>query len=154
MANKLDPEKIEILTVDAPQDGIYLLSRMKQENHPEYKNAFKLLQMTGDSCSAGDRVANVDPIGNVYPCQFSQRQDYCVGNIRKKKFSKMWNDPSNEVLNRFRAKKNNLKGICSTCANMELCGGGCRIRGLNQHEDIWAEDSFCSYNLFKTPLSN
>lgn len=46
----------------------------------------------------------------------------------------MWNDPDNLVLNRFRAKKEKLKGICS---------GGCRIRGLNQHGDIWAEDSLC-----------
>ncbi|MCW4048114.1 MAG: radical SAM protein [Candidatus Bathyarchaeota archaeon] len=152
-ANEVDPDVIEILTVDAPQDGVYLLNRMKEENHPEYENAYKLLEMTGDSCSAGDRVANVDPVGNVYPCQFSQQPDYCVGNIRETLFSEMWNDPSNEVLNKFRAKKNNLKGICGVCPNKELCGGGCRIRGLNQHNDIWAEDSFCPYDLLKKPLT-
>jgi radical SAM protein with 4Fe4S-binding SPASM domain len=145
-AKELDPEVIEILTVDAPQDGVYLLNRMKEENHPEYKNAYKLLSMTGDSCSAGDRVANVDPVGNVYPCQFSQRSDFCIGNIRETKFSEMWNDPENDILNRFRAKKQNLKGICNTCSNMDTCGGGCRIRSLNQHGDIWAEDSFCVFD--------
>jgi len=144
-ARDLDPEVIEILTVDAPQDGIYLLNRMKEENHPEYENAYKLLSMTGDSCSAGDRVANVDPVGNVYPCQFSQRPDYCVGNIRETTFGEMWNDPENDILNKFRAKKDNLNGICKACSNMDLCGGGCRIRGLNQHGEIWAEDSFCEF---------
>jgi len=102
--------------------------------------------MTGDSCSAGDRVANVDPVGNVYPCQFSQRPDYRVGNIRETKFSEMWSDPENDILNKFRAKKTNLKGICRTCSNMDTCGGGCRIRGLNQHGDIWAEDSLCEFD--------
>jgi len=145
-ARDLDPEVIEILTVDAPQDGIYLLNRMKEENHPEYENAYKLLSMTGDSCSAGDRVANVDPVGNVYPCQFSQRPDYCVGNIRETTFGEMWNDPGNDILNKFRAKKDNLNGICKACSNMDLCGGGCRIRGLNQHGEIWAEDSFCEFD--------
>ncbi len=146
-ANEIDPEKIEILTVDAPQDGVYLLNRMREENHPEYENAFKLLSMTGDSCSAGDRVANVDPEGNVYPCQFSQRPDYLIGNVRETKFSKLWNDSDNDVLNRFRAKKENLKGICSNCSNMSVCGGGCRVRGLNQHGDIWAEDSMCEVDV-------
>jgi Fe-coproporphyrin III synthase len=149
-AKELDPETIEILTVDAPQDGVYLLNRMKEENHSEYENAYKLLNMTGDSCSAGDRVANVDPEGNVYPCQFSQRPDYMVGCVRDMKFSEMWNDPDNEVLNKFRAKKENLKGICSSCTNMRVCGGGCRIRGLNQHGDIWAEDSLCGFNKIPT----
>jgi radical SAM protein with 4Fe4S-binding SPASM domain len=149
-AKRLDPEKIEILTVDAPQDGVYLLDRMRIEKHPEYENAYKLLNMTGDSCSAGDRVANVDPVGNVYPCQFSQRPDYCVGNIRDTRFSMMWNDPENDVLRRFRAKKHNLKGICGKCSNMQICGGGCRIRGLNRHGDIWAEDSLCSFG--KVPV--
>ncbi len=149
-AKELDPETIEILTVDAPQDGVYLLNRMKEEKHPEYENAYKLLNMTGDSCSAGDRVANVDPEGNVYPCQFSQRPDYMVGCIRDTKFSEMWNDPENEILNKFRAKKENLKGICSNCTNMKVCGGGCRIRGLNQHGDIWAEDSMCEFDKIST----
>jgi radical SAM protein with 4Fe4S-binding SPASM domain len=153
-ANELDPAKIEILSVDAPQDGVYLLKRMKDENHPEYENAYKLLNMTGDSCSAGDRVANVDPVGNVYPCQFSQRLDYRVGSLRDTKFSVMWNDQRNEILNRFRAKKDNLKGICSRCANMNACGGGCRIRGLNQRNDIWAEDSLCPYDRISLLPSN
>ena len=30
---------------------------------------------------------------------------------------------------------------------MRVCGGGCRIRGLNQHGDIWAEDSMCEVDV-------
>ncbi len=64
----MDPAAMEILTVDAPQDGAYLLQNMSRDEDPELSNAMTLLQCTGDSCSAGDRVANVDPTGNVYPC--------------------------------------------------------------------------------------
>lgn len=144
-AKTLDPEKIEILTVDAPQDGIYLLNKMKTEGHPEYKNAYKLLSYTGDSCSAGDRVANVGPTGNIYPCQFSQRPDYKIGNIREQKFSKIWNDPNNKILKMLRTKKNNISGECGSCINLEVCGGGCRIRALHEHGNLFSEDSFCAF---------
>ena len=142
-AKELNPEKLEILTVDAPQDGIYLLNKMREENHPEYENAFKLLSFTGDSCSAGDRVANVDPAGNVYPCQFAQMEKFKIGNIREHKFSEIWNDPVNPILKEFRNKKKLLKDKCGECASKDLCGGGCRIRAYMEFGDIWSQDPFC-----------
>ena len=151
-AKTLDPSLIEILTVDAPQDGIYLLKKMKEENHPEYENAYKLLSFTGDSCSAGDRAANVDPVGNIYACQFAQRPELVVGNVRDHKFSEIWNNSDSEILTKFRAKKGELKGICGECVNKDVCGGGCRIRALNQHRDIWAEDSMCPCDVLCQPL--
>nr|QNO57796.1 PqqA peptide cyclase [Methanosarcinales archaeon ANME-1 ERB7] len=143
----LSPDKMEILTVDAPQDGILLLNKLKADNNPEYENALKLLQYTGDSCSAGDRVANVDPTGNVYPCQFAQLEQFKIGNIRERKFSELWNDPENHVLAAFREKTKLLKGKCGSCQYKELCGGGCRIRAYAQDGDIWAEDPLCPLEL-------
>ena len=104
-ARDMNPDDMEILTVDAPQDGIYLLNKMKADASPEYDNALKLLQYVGDSCSAGDRVANVDPVGNVYPCQFAQLEEFKIGNIRERKFSELWNDSENPVLAAFREKR-------------------------------------------------
>ena len=145
-ARDLDPEEMEILTVDAPQDGIYLLNKLREDNNPEYENALKLLQYTGDSCSAGDRVANVDPAGNVYPCQFAQLEEFKIGNIRERKFSELWNDAENPVLAAFREKTKFLKGKCSSCSQKDLCGGGCRIRAYAEEGDIWAEDPLCPIN--------
>ncbi len=145
-ARDLDPDKMEILTVDAPHDGILLLNKLKEDDSPEYDNALKLLQYTGDSCSAGDRVANVDPTGNVYPCQFAQLDEFKIGNIRERKFSELWNDPDNPVLLRFREKTKYLKGKCGYCEYKDLCGGGCRIRAYAQYGDIWAEDPLCPLN--------
>lgn len=139
----LGPAKMEILTVDAPQDGIHLLNLLKEDGSPEYENALTLLQYTGDSCSAGDRVANVDPTGNVYPCQFAQMDEFKIGNIREREFSDLWNDPGNSVLVMFREKTKYLKGKCGSCDYRELCGGGCRIRAYAQQGDIWAEDPLC-----------
>jgi len=145
-ARDLDPDKMEILTVDAPHDGILLLNKLKEDDSPEYDNALKLLQYTGDSCSAGDRVANVDPTGNVYPCQFAQLDEFKIGNIRERKFSELWNDPDNPVLLRFREKTKYLKGKCGYCEYKDLCGGGCRIRAYARYGDIWAEDPLCPLN--------
>ena len=145
-ARELDPEKMEILTVDAPQDGVYLLNKLREDDSQEYENALKLLQYTGDSCSAGDRVANVDPSGNVYPCQFAQLEEFKIGNIRERKFSELWNDSENPVLAVFREKTKFLKGKCGSCVYKDLCGGGCRIRAYAQYGDIWAEDPLCPFN--------
>ncbi len=145
-ARDLDPEKMEILTVDAPQDGVYLLNKLKEDNSQEYENALKLLEYTGDSCSAGDRVANVDPGGNVYPCQFAQLEEFKIGNVSERKFSELWNDSENPVLAVFREKTKFLKGKCGSCVYKELCGGGCRIRAYAEEGDIWAEDPLCPYN--------
>ena len=148
-ASEMDGEQMEILTVDAPQDGIYLLHKMKETGNPEYEHALTLLRYMGDSCSAGDRVANVDPAGNVYPCQFMQREDLKIGSIRERKFSEIWNDTDNPLLTAFRNKANLLKGKCATCAYKEICGGGCRIRAYTRGGDLWAEDPLCPLNSAK-----
>ncbi|MGB2841307.1 MAG: radical SAM protein [Halobacteriota archaeon] len=144
-AKDMDPGKMEFLTVDAPQDGIYLLNKLREDDREGYENAVKLLQFTGDSCSAGDRVANVDPVGNVYPCQFAQLEEFKVGNVRERKFSELWNDPENHILTAFREKTKFLKGKCASCVYKELCGGGCRIRAYAEYGDIWAEDPLCPF---------
>ncbi|NIU84317.1 MAG: radical SAM protein [Candidatus Thorarchaeota archaeon] len=149
-AKELDPKKIEILTVDAPQDGIYILNRLQEENLPQYEDALKLLQFTGDSCSAGKRIANVDPSGDIYVCQFAQLPQLRVGNIRQQKFSEIWEADTNPILSAFRNKVKNLKGKCGKCAYKQLCGGGCRIRAYFQHGDLWAEDPLCPYNCVRT----
>jgi radical SAM protein with 4Fe4S-binding SPASM domain len=137
--------EMEILTVDAPQDGIHLLDSMKEAGDPEYGNALELLRYTGDSCSAGDRVASVDPAGNVYPCQFMQREEFRIGNIRERRFSEIWADAGNPILSAFRNKTSLVKGKCATCGSRDLCGGGCRVRAYEHSGDLWAEDPLCRF---------
>ncbi len=139
----IDPKIMEILTVDAPQDGAYLLRDLSKDGDPETMNALKLLQCTGDSCSAGNRVVNVDPHGNIYPCQFLQVEEQKIGNLRERRFSEIWKDPSNSVLQGFRNKKAMLQGECAKCSSKDICAGGCRARALYAHDNIWASDPFC-----------
>jgi Fe-coproporphyrin III synthase len=142
-AYEVDPAAMEFLTVDAPQDAIYLLKRLQKEDPPAYESMCTLLGHAGVGCSAGDRVANIDPAGDVYPCQFAQVDELRVGSVRERPFSDIWNDPENPVLADFRRKKDLVGGSCGRCTYRELCGGGCRIRALYESGDLWAEDPLC-----------
>jgi radical SAM protein with 4Fe4S-binding SPASM domain len=142
-AKEMDPVSMEFLTVDAPQDCIHLLESMERDGSPDLADARDLLKSLGGGCSAGNRVANIDPCGNVYPCQFARTPDFLVGNIRERHFSILWADSSNPVLALFRNKKAQFGGKCGDCGYRDLCGGGCRIRGHAVSGDFMAEDPFC-----------
>ncbi len=142
-ARDVDPSAMEFLTVDAPQDAVYLLERLEKDDQPAYESMCTLLARSGVGCSAGDRIANIDPSGTVYPCQFAQMDELRVGNVREEPFSTIWNDPKNRILADFRRKKDLVGGSCGRCSYRDRCGGGCRIRAFADGGDLWAEDPLC-----------
>ena len=91
--------------------------------------------------SIRDRMADVDYLGNVHPCQFWS--DMTLGNVRERKFSEIWNDleANDGILARLRSKPEQLNSQCGQCSQNELCGG-CRIRAAVDG-DIWGDDPAC-----------
>jgi len=142
-AKEIPADRMEFLTVDAPQDCIHLLTSMEQENSPDLADARGLLASLHGGCSAGTRVANIDPQGNVYPCQFARSPEFHVGNIRDRPFSRLWTGSASPVLARFRERQARLGGRCSGCRFLDLCGGGCRVRAYAVSGDFFGEDPFC-----------
>jgi len=142
-AQEIDPSMMEFLTVDAPQDCIHLIQSMERDGSPDLADAQGLLASLNGGCSAGDRVANIDPSGNVYPCQFARSPAFLVGNIRERPFSVMWAEETHPVLHKFRGKKALISGRCRECRYFTLCGGGCRVRAYAETGDISASDPFC-----------
>ena len=142
-AKEIPAEEMEFLTVDAPQDCIHLLQSMERDGSPDLPEARELLASLHGGCSAGDRVANVDSRGNVYPCQFARSPEFLVGNIRDRPFSALWNDDASPVLARFRTKPRAVNGKCGSCTYLRLCGGGCRVRASVLGGDFLAADPFC-----------
>jgi radical SAM protein with 4Fe4S-binding SPASM domain len=116
---------------------------MERENSPDLDDARELLSTLNGGCSAGTRVANIDPKGNVYPCQFARSPEFLVGTIRNLPFSRLWTDPENDVLTGFREKTRHLTGKCRDCRYLALCGGGCRVRAFAVNGDFFADDPFC-----------
>jgi len=151
-ARETDPGAMEFLTVDSPQDCVHLIQSMERDGSPDLADARDLLKSLKGGCSAGSRVANVDPLGNVYPCQFARSLDFFIGNIRERPFSVLWKDSAHPVLARFREKPAHIGGKCRECGYFDLCGGGCRVRAHAKAGDFFAEDPFCFVDPARSPL--
>jgi len=125
---------VEVLTTDNHADGIYILNSIENSDD----GALMSLLTSHGGCSAGQKIVNIDPYGNVRPCQFWEGE--AVGNVRHNSLSNIWNSPD-ELLLMLRDKKSHLTGRCSTCRYVEVCGG-CRVRALTQG-DLWGADPSC-----------
>ncbi len=134
-----EKRELEILTVDNPVDGIMILRYIKKEHPEKADEVYELLKRAG-GCSAGEKVANVDPQGDVHPCQFWR--NLSLGNVKEKNFSEIWLDKENRHLRKLRDKPSYLKGRCKECKWVDICGG-CRVRAEAIHGDPWGEDPAC-----------
>jgi Fe-coproporphyrin III synthase len=129
----------EILTVDNHADGIYIYNwALKNAPHRAQK-IYELLLNNGGNRS-GIAIGSVDWNGNVYPDQFTGIAN--LGNIKEKKFSDIWTDNSNPVLNGFRNRKDLLEGRCNECKWIEICNGNLRARATI-NGNLWASDPAC-----------
>ncbi len=131
----------EVLTVDNHADGPYLYLRLLREGELERADAvMKLLKMNGGN-SSGIGLACISWDGEVYADQFWR--DYSFGNIAQRKFSQIWTDENEPLLNRLRNRKQYLKGRCSRCRFLDICNGNFRLRARAVTGDVWAPDPAC-----------
>ena len=131
---------VEILTVDNHADAAYLYLKLKEKNPKRAQQALELLKLNGGN-STGVGIGCVDSTGNVHPDQFWQH--YTLGNIRTRRFSQIWTDTSEPLLETLRNRKNRLYGKCSECQFLDICNGNLRVRAEAVHEDIWGSDPAC-----------
>ncbi len=131
--------EVEILTTDNHADGIYILQHIERAQPERVEEIKKLLAMHG-GCSAGEKMANVDPRGDVHACQFWGH--VTLGNVREKPFSAIWQKSQDEFLLKLRDKAGQLEGRCGECRYKSLCGG-CRIRAEAATGNLWGEDPAC-----------
>jgi len=131
---------VEVLTVDNHADGPYVYLRMKQQGHPRADEVLKLLKMNGGN-SSGLGIGCVNWDGEVYPDQFWRTR--VLGNVRKRPFSEIWEDRSNEFLMKLKNKKHHVKGRCRRCRWLDVCAGNFRARAEAATDDPWGEDPAC-----------
>ncbi len=130
----------EILTVDNHADAAYVYLKLKEHDPKRAEQIMQLLKMNKGN-SSGSGIACVDFNGYVHPDQFWQH--YIVGNIRNKKFSTIWTDETEPLLNALRHRSNYLKGKCHTCQFLDICNGNLRVRAEAVYGDTWAPDPAC-----------
>lgn len=132
----------EVLTVDQPADGVHLYLRLLRENPERAEEALALLRWNGGGAhGSGTGIGNIDTQGEVHPDQFWQALS--LGNVKKRPFSAIWQDESNETLAALRNRNGRLQGKCSHCRFLNVCGGGFRVRAVQTHGNLWAPDPAC-----------
>jgi radical SAM protein with 4Fe4S-binding SPASM domain len=118
----------EILTADNSVDGIlaYMLTGAE--------SVYSLLRKNGGNKS-GERIADVDPDGNVYPDQFTHLK---LGNIRE--LGSIWNG-MNRMVEELANRRDRV--VCASCRYFDICNGNSRGRALASGGDIWGFDPSC-----------
>jgi radical SAM protein with 4Fe4S-binding SPASM domain len=140
LAERGDPR--EVYTVDNPCDGAYLYLRLLREDPARAAEALALLRWNGGGLhGSGVALGNVDFLGNVHPDQFWSSA--VLGNVRERPFSEIWQDPRAPLLAGLRDRASRLTGRCRACQWLDVCGGGFRVRAVQVHGDLWAEDPAC-----------
>lgn len=132
--------KVEVLTVDNHADGPYLYLRMKREGNPRSEEVYQLLLMNGGN-NTGVGIGCVSWDGSVHADQFWRH--YSFGNVRERPFSVIWMDTSDPLMAKLKEKKKHVKGRCSLCRFLEVCGGNFRVRAEAYYGDTWAPDPAC-----------
>lgn len=130
----------EVLTVDNHADGPYLYLRLLKEDPRRAKDVLALLKMN-EGNSSGRGIGCVSWDGEVYADQFWRHHSF--GNVRQRPFSQIWTQPEDDLLLKLKEKKIHVKGRCSTCAWLDVCGGNFRVRAEAVHDDVWAPDPAC-----------
>ena len=135
-------KRVEILTVDNHCDGPALYLKMLREGHPRAEQVLDMLRWNGGGrYSSGVGIANIDYYGNVHADQFSMFRTF--GNVKRRKFSEIWQDTSDPIMAGLKDRLPLLKGRCGTCRFKEVCGGALRARAEIATGDPWAADPAC-----------
>ena len=130
----------EVLTVDNHADGPYVWMRLKREDPGRAKEVFELLQYN-EGNSSGRGIGCISWDGQVHADQFWRNHSF--GNVLKRPFSQIWDDPDIDLLHKLKDKKAYVGGRCARCCFLSICAGNFRARAEAWHGDVWAEDPAC-----------
>jgi radical SAM protein with 4Fe4S-binding SPASM domain len=117
---------------------VYL--RMKKDKDPRTNDVLELLKMNGGN-STGLGIGCINWDGNVHPDQFWRH--HVLGNVTKRPFSEIWDNPENEFLMKLKNKKEHVGGRCRSCRWLDVCAGNFRARAEAATDDPWGEDPAC-----------
>lgn len=130
----------EVLTVDNHSDGPYLYLRILKSGNPRATEVLELLKMN-EGNNSGRGIGCISWDGSVHADQFWRHHSF--GNVRERPFSVIWSDLSDPLMRKLKDKKQYVKGRCSTCKWLDVCGGNFRVRAEAATGDLWAPDPAC-----------
>ena len=122
--------EIEVLTVDSPSDGIYVLFKICNSEEEFWS---KIPELKPYSCTAGVSMLSIYPNGNIYPCQFMNMIE--IGNVRNNRIEYVLE--TNKVV-----KELNERNVCRNCPLRTYCGG-CRVKAFIKSGNLFEIDPDC-----------
>ncbi|MFW9969058.1 MAG: radical SAM protein [Candidatus Odinarchaeota archaeon] len=90
----------------------------------------------GVGCQSCRSVSGIDVNGDFFPCDYPSQLK--LGNVLEQSFEDIMDSG---MFKAIRDRK--IKGRCSTCHHLEMCGGGCRVHAENETGDFLAALPFC-----------
>ena len=133
---------ILVKPVCAPQYLRVFSQQLKKDGNEEIEKNFQSFghfTRFKRGCIAGSSYARVNPFGEVTSCPYI---DLVIDSIRNRPFLEIWqNSP---ILNQFR-NGSLVKGKCSQCDYLNLCGGGCRARAYSMFKQLDAVAQRCMF---------
>ncbi len=130
----------EVLTVDNHADGPYIYLKLLKEDEARAERVMELLRFN-EGNNSGRGIGCISWDGEIYADQFWRTHSF--GNVFKRPFSAVWEDPHIELLAMLKEKKRYVKGRCARCRFLDICGGNFRARAEAVYGDIWAPDPAC-----------
>ena len=132
-------KEIDLVTGNMEMDAILLLKEF-EKRYPSNAQILKEKLLDWGGNSAGNRLGNMDWLGNVKPDPFFP---FTVGNYLQEDFDTIWLNKENTLLENLRAKPRDIKGKCAICQYLDICNGGSRSRAYAITGDLWEEDPSC-----------
>ncbi|MFW9972530.1 MAG: radical SAM protein [Candidatus Odinarchaeota archaeon] len=106
----------------------------------ELQNTFKDSKFR--TCTGGFTQMSISSDGFAHPCTTLFNADSFDNDVRKRNIEDIWK--KSELFTKWR-DRTKLKGKCSKCSFLNLCGGGCRYIAYTLEGDINASDPYCAY---------
>jgi len=146
LAERYIQENINIRFVSGGNDvdGALLYLYIKHHYGREKAQKIKILLEKRKGNSAGEKIINIDHLGNVHPDQFWR--NYTAGNLLENSLEEIMNDP---LFLKLKEREKYLKD-CKDCPFLLMCRGSHRERALAVYNDLWAIDPACYLHDFRT----
>lgn len=130
----------DVLTGNNDADGVYLYLKLRRDFPERAERIYSLLKARGGN-SSGTAIGCIDHEGNVHADQFWSHHSF--GNVKERPFSEIWTDVGDPLMKGLKDKTKMLKGRCSQCRYLEICGGNYRVRAESSTGDVWGDDPAC-----------